>query len=153
MLWFRFCLNKDLKKKTFWGGGSTCGLPGRLHIKGIVKTRVTVWWVSLTDLVLTSAPAFTTRAAISSLPCLAAQCRAVCTKQRQRNSKTPVQHRRPSLITTLANCCSIIIRRLCPVTGHWLVLTGRGLRASCARRGVRGWRGGQRDGFPPSNEA
>lgn len=33
---------------------------------------------ALTDLMLTSPPALTTSVAISSLPCLAAQCRAVC---------------------------------------------------------------------------
>lgn len=47
----------------------------------------------LTDLVLTSAPALTTRVAMSLLPCLAAQCRAVCVEQRKKELfiKCPLQ--------------------------------------------------------------
>lgn len=41
----------------------------------------------LTDMMLTSAPALASRVAMSSLPCLAAQCSAVC-----RERKRPESH-------------------------------------------------------------
>ena len=86
-------------------------------------------WTPLTDLVLTSAPAFTTRVAMSSLPCLAAQCSAVC-----------VQRRKQELLRTFLwtivssdNHSSIVKSRL---SSRPLIGSVRGQRASCAQRGV-----------------
>ena len=90
----------------------------------------------LTDLVLTSAPALTTSAAMSSLPCLAAQCRAVCGKPGQKLNPVPPLG---SVLITVASS------RAEP--GQLLIGRGEGRGPSCAQRGVGGGREGGREGW------
>lgn len=62
---------------------------------------------------LTSAPAFATSAAMSLLPCLAAQCRAVCVRQDSQS---------PSVVPLSGGTC-------------WSIITScRGQKASCSQR-------------------
>lgn len=97
---------------------------------------------ALTDLQLTSAPAFATRAAMSSLPCLAAQCRAVCDSKDRTVSRgvlllgpTFLQHRYK-------------MSQLSKTASDWLCEGGGQL---CTEGG--GPLEGRRDGFLPPNRA